>query len=758
MSYDGYGRLQTKHVPEQRDQSNNPTYTSWTYRPDDTIESVTDGRGASATYVYNNYRHLVNEIHYSAPSGITPTSNVTYGYDAVGNRTSMTDGLGSQSYNYDSLSRLSSETRTFSDLGSYTLIYGYNLSGELASITDPFGAQVNYNHDNAGRVASVTGSGFLGISSYASNIQYRAWDAQKSVAYGDGISATATYNARLQPSSYLMTGLREQYQYYADGRLQQMTDLDDRNQDPGYPDTARHFSRVQSYDHVGRITNASGVPGLPYSQSFAYDAFDNTTSRSGNYYYQGYTSDGGPFQNNRRQDFGYDADGNVTHTPIYAYAGGPIAAYRDWTYDAAGQMTQVKETVNSPSSVSTYISAYDGDGQQALEYYQENPTYTTYYSVRSSVLSGQVVTTLDYAGNKSKSTFRIDGQLIAVQNSGAYPALRWTHIDPLGLSEAGDTKPVYDPLGNYIPWQHAPTYPPPNAYPPIAASYGGLGPSFGYAINSSCVLDGIPTDCSLALNNLAHGSAGQCPNNYCGPSRARNGDLVPLTTDPHTGLLGYFSSGSNRPPTLKAVSPQERARRKAIVANFGRSGFGDEDRDPQNPIVIDGHIYEGPETPCHIMAYVAQHEANKALAQNPNDLKAALAQFDKGFATLYVGGPLTSSYQAYRWRGGDGRTINPHEPYIGGDGFRNEYKDSGNDPNPKVAGPLADQTHHFAAYFSLGINNVPAAFIRGMITEDNDGDWNLSRKAYAMGIGLRQNPTTLRNVGLYVKRAICSDP
>jgi hypothetical protein len=45
-----------------------------------------------------------------------------------------------------------------------------------------------------------------------------------------------------------------------------------------------------------------------------------------------------------------------------------------------------------------------------------------------------------------------------------------------------------------------------------------------------------------------------------------------------------------------------------------------------------------------------------------------------------------------------------------------------------------------------------------MITEDNDGDWNLSRKAYAMGIGLRQNPTTLRNVGLYVKRAICSDP
>src|SRR5437667_3909754 len=86
------------------------------------------------------------------------------------------------------------------------------------------------------------------------------------------------------------------------------------------------------------------------------------------------------------------------------------------------------------------------------------------------------------------------------------------------------------------------------------------------------------------------------------------------------------------------------------------------------------------------------------------------------------------------------------------------FSPSGHDPNPKVAGPLADQTHHFAAYFSLGINNVPAAFIYGVITEDNDGDLNLSRKAYAMGVGLRQNPNRLGYVGLYIKRNICSDP
>jgi len=43
----------------------------------------------------------------------------------------------------------------------------------------------------------------------------------------------------------------------------------------GYPDTARHFSRAQSYDQVGRLVSATGSPStsssLPYSQSYGYN-------------------------------------------------------------------------------------------------------------------------------------------------------------------------------------------------------------------------------------------------------------------------------------------------------------------------------------------------------------------------------------------------------------------------------------------------------------------------------------------------------
>src|SRR5437763_1278934 len=138
--------------------------TTYTYNSDNTINSVTDARGASASYVYNNNRHLVSGINYSAPSGVTATPNVTFGYDAAGNRTSMNDGLGSASYSYNQMSQMTSETRTFNGVGTYSLSYGYNLAGELTSISDPWSKTVNYSMDSDGRLNSVTGSCFGSVS------------------------------------------------------------------------------------------------------------------------------------------------------------------------------------------------------------------------------------------------------------------------------------------------------------------------------------------------------------------------------------------------------------------------------------------------------------------------------------------------------------------------------------------------------------------------------------------------------------------
>ena len=71
MTYDGYGRLKTRHVPEQQVDPNNGSstdHTTWDYNTDDTVQKITDARGASQTFTYNA-RHLVTGITYAAPAG-----------------------------------------------------------------------------------------------------------------------------------------------------------------------------------------------------------------------------------------------------------------------------------------------------------------------------------------------------------------------------------------------------------------------------------------------------------------------------------------------------------------------------------------------------------------------------------------------------------------------------------------------------------------------------------------------------------------
>lgn len=80
----------------------------------------------------------------------------------------MYDGQGSVTYSYNNLAQLTSEMRSFSGLGYYSLSYGYNLAGELNSVSNQWGAQVGYGYDKAGRLTNVSGSGYAGISNYAS--------------------------------------------------------------------------------------------------------------------------------------------------------------------------------------------------------------------------------------------------------------------------------------------------------------------------------------------------------------------------------------------------------------------------------------------------------------------------------------------------------------------------------------------------------------------------------------------------------------
>lgn len=69
--------------------------------------------------------------------------------------------VGSSTYRYDSLSRLTCEDRQFPGLsGIYTLSYEYTFSGQLTKVSDQAaGTSFTYIVDNAGQLTKVDSSG-----------------------------------------------------------------------------------------------------------------------------------------------------------------------------------------------------------------------------------------------------------------------------------------------------------------------------------------------------------------------------------------------------------------------------------------------------------------------------------------------------------------------------------------------------------------------------------------------------------------------
>ncbi len=375
FNYDGHGRLQSRTTPEQGT-------TTYSYFADDTTQTITDARGATTTFGYNN-RHLVTNITYGVPAGVAATPNVTFGYDAARNRTSMTDGLGSVSYNYNTLSRLNSETRTFNGLsGSYTLTYDYNLAGELSSITNPWNAQVAYAYDKVGRPTNVTGSGYAGVSNYVSSIAYRAFGL-KQMSYSNGRTLSLQYDNRLRVTQWDIPGVmgwNYAYNHFSEnsGRVTYAQNLTDATLDRSYDydNVARLIEARSGSEARGHLIGQGGAQDGPYAHSYRYDQMGNMWYRVGwgGWFNSGLDQSPG-YTNNRLTTnpwngatLSYDAAGNLTND-----------GYQTYTYDVTGQQTY--------ASGNSLTQSYDGD---RLRVKKVDNGSVTYY-LRSSVLGGQVV-------------------------------------------------------------------------------------------------------------------------------------------------------------------------------------------------------------------------------------------------------------------------------------------------------------------------------------------------------------------------------
>lgn len=371
-----------------------------------------------------------------------------------------------------------------------------NLAGELSSITDPFNATINYSYDSSARLSSVTGTSFGDVTTYASNPQYRAWGALKSLTYGNSKTLSMGYDNRMLPTSYEVPGvLKKSYQRNNDGSVQFTQDQLTANS---------KFDRSYSYDHVGRVTTAltgqearggAATNDRPYNESLTYDAFDNLTTLARLHWDRDDGNGPNTFSNNRMTAFTYDADGRVT-----------LGSTGYFTYDAAGQVRSFGD--NDPYHTDQEFDGY-GERLKTTAYRWDDVTdqlvteKITYY-VNSTVLGGAVVTELSEQGAKERTSVFAGGIQLASQSiTSGTQSVQWQHYDPSDASyratdasgQGVDAREM-DPLGANAGLFKPPTWNVPDKkglpvpFPEIADMLTNTG--------GGCAFRGMPTSCHSA--------------------------------------------------------------------------------------------------------------------------------------------------------------------------------------------------------------------------------------------------------------------
>lgn len=439
-SYDAVGNLVSRtdaknHTTTYGDNTKNllssvtsPLSAQWTYAydKDGNLTSVEDAAGnatalagdGKTNYSYDALNRLTSvDFSDSAP-------DASYSYDANGNRTSMTDGLGTVSYTYDDLDQLKTASR-----GSRVFAYSYDLDGHVTQRGYPDGTTTSYTWDVDGRLSSVT---------HASMTSSYAYDAAGNL---------------LETALPASTGRAHERVYDRAGRLIEMVEVAGSIEtsttfqldEVGNPtsETTGTDATTYSYDPLDRIEQVcypggcGSGPGADFI-TYAYDDVGNRTSETKPYGTTSYSYNAGDqlvstTSDGQTRALTYDANGDLT-------ANGA----RTFTYDVGRRMT----STTLGSQTTTY--AYDGDGRRASVTDGPGPGDVTQFEWDANGAVPQVAVERDGSGALLRRYVR-GLQLISVTDGTSSSYYQFDRLGSVtGLSDehgAATWSYTYEPFG-----------------------------------------------------------------------------------------------------------------------------------------------------------------------------------------------------------------------------------------------------------------------------------------------------------------------
>jgi RHS repeat-associated protein len=278
LGYDSNGDLLTLTDP-------NGHTRSWTYDVRRRMKTATDALGRSMsvnrdaqgnvvsrtrkdgtiiTYDYDSLNRL-KQVNLPALANGVAADTVLMSYDAVGNVSSLSDNDSAVSNVFDALSRLTQTTQTYG--AGVSLSYTYDLVSRRATMSDSVG-NTTYSYDELNRLIGLTDPAGRSFS-----FGYDVASRPVSTVLSNGVSAAISYDAadQLLSLAYANGGTTvasAAYQYNVTGT---------RSSEAREDANTRNFG----YDLLDRVLSSFNST-LPASRNemFSYDPGDNRTDQA----------------------------------------------------------------------------------------------------------------------------------------------------------------------------------------------------------------------------------------------------------------------------------------------------------------------------------------------------------------------------------------------------------------------------------------------------------------------------------------------
>jgi len=361
---------------------------SYTFDANGNALTRTDARGLITTLTYDPLNRPLTKTYSD-----NTTPNVSYCYDAAppsdqscpstaqngfrGRLTQAKSSISTTQYtSFDDLGRIK-QSKQITGSTPYPFTYGYDIGGNLTSMTLPTNRQINYTYDDQSRLGSVI-SIVNGVpQTVASTFGYAPYGAMTQMTMGNQLVEQRGYNPRFEMTSMSVGGLLSLGYAYGNpgdnGNLIAQATVAGGHQNIqsySYDGVNRLFMAVEA---VGVTASQSGTcpSGVTWCEQYGYDQFGNRTVNS----YNGVTEPvvtpnaSTTFPNNRISTANYDAAGNEI---------GALGVPGTFSYDAENRQTKVTLNAAFLGISESYTYAYDGDGRRisrSLTPYNMTSTY-----------------------------------------------------------------------------------------------------------------------------------------------------------------------------------------------------------------------------------------------------------------------------------------------------------------------------------------------------------------------------------------------